>query len=145
MEPPKTRHGRRDVPISPTLVFKLRAHLATLPDSPDALVFATPKGQPLDPDNLRSRVVKPLAQEVGAPWAAFHTLRHTYTSLQLAQGANIVQLSRALGHHSPAFTLTVYTHLLPGDEVPALDLSDALSTGQRGGNVPHGSQTEIRE
>jgi integrase len=55
-------------------------------------------------------------------WAGFHTFRHTFASLHLSRGTNIVQLSRALGHHSPAFTLTRYTHLLPGDEAPALDL-----------------------
>ena len=30
--------------------------------------------------------------------------------------------------HSAAFTLQVYSHLLAGDEVPALDLSEALAT-----------------
>jgi integrase len=65
-------------------------------------------------------------QEIGAPWAAFHSLRHTYASIQLARGVSLLQLSRALGHHSAAFTLTRYTHLLPGDEVPALDLRDEL-------------------
>jgi hypothetical protein len=31
-----------------------------------------------------------------------------------------------LGHHSAAFTLSRYTHLLPGDEAPALDLDPLL-------------------
>jgi hypothetical protein len=30
-------------------------------------------------------------------------------------------MSRALGYHSPAFPLTRYTHLLPGEEAPALE------------------------
>jgi integrase len=58
------------------------------------------------------------------PWAGFHTFRHTFASLHLSQGTNLLQLSRALGHHSPAFTLTRYTHLLPGDEAPPLDVVD---------------------
>ena len=33
-----------------------------------------------------------------------------------------MQLSRALGHHSAAFTLSVYVHLLPGDEVAPLNV-----------------------
>lgn len=141
IEPPKSRHGRRNVPLPAALVFKLRAHLATLPESPDALVFPSQRSTPLDPDNLRSRVFKPLAEEVGAPWAGFHSLRHTYASLQLARGVNVLALSRALGHHSPSFTLSVYCHLLDGDEAPALDLSDALDPGQQKGNAAHGSQT----
>ncbi len=71
-------------------------------------------------------MVKPVMEEAGVPWAAFHTLRHTYASLQLACGVNVVQLSRALGHHSAAFTLDTYVHLLEGEEAPPLDLADVL-------------------
>jgi integrase len=123
IEPPKTRHGKRSVPVSPQLVSKLRAHLATLPDDPDQLVFASRRNTPLDPDNLRTRMLKALMEEIGAPWAAWHTLRHTYASLMIASGVNVVQLSHALGHHSAAFTLQRYVHLLKGDEAPALDLA----------------------
>jgi integrase len=49
-----------------------------------------------------------------------------YASLQLAAGTNVVQLSRALGHHSAAFTLDVYAHLLDGEEAPALELVAVL-------------------
>lgn len=132
IEPPKSRHGRRDVPLSRGLVDCLRAHLADVPDAEDALAFATASGTPLDADNLRRRVVKPLMGEAGAGWAAFHTLRHTFASLQLATGVNVVQLSRALGHHSAAFTLDTYCHLLGGEEAPALDLADALGRGNTG-------------
>jgi len=50
-------------------------------------------------------------EEAGAGWAGY-TLRHTYASLQLSRGVNVVQLSRALGHHSA--TLDTYVHLLEG-------------------------------
>ena len=119
--------------------------MADVPDTLEALVFASRNGTPLDPDNLRARILKPLMQEVGAGWAAWHTLRHTYASLQLAQGVNVLQLSRVLGHHSPAFTLSVYCHLLPGEQAPALNLAEALdggnAGGNAGGNVPHGIGT----
>jgi integrase len=127
IEPPKSRHGRRDVPLSRGLVDRLRAHLADLPDVPETLVFVSGNGTALDADNLRARTIKPVMEEAGAPWAAFHTMRHTYASLQLAAGANVVQLSRALGHHSASFTLDVYAHLLDGEDAPALDLSVVLS------------------
>jgi integrase len=128
VEPPKTRQGERQVPLSPELVAKLRTKRGeTESPTPDDLVFPSLTGTALDPNNLRTRILKPVAQEVGAPWAGFHTFRHTYASLMLAGGANVLQLSRALGHHSPAFTLTVYTHLLDGEHAPALDLSSELS------------------
>ena len=127
VEPPKTRHGKRSVPLPAPLVFKLREHLTGLSDlSAEALLFPSERGTPLDPDNLRARTFKALAEEVGAGWAGFHTLRHTFASLQLARGVNLLQLSRALGHHSAAFTLCRYAHLLEGDQAPPLDLSTEL-------------------
>jgi integrase len=123
IEPPKTKYGRREVRLPASLVYRLRAHLAALEDQDStALVFTNREGNPIEPNNLRRRALKPLAEEVDAPWAGFHTFRHTFASLHLSRGTNLLQLSRALGHHSAAFTLSRYTHLLPGDEAPALEL-----------------------
>jgi integrase len=127
VEPPKSRHGRRTIPLPQSLVFKLRDHLRELDqDVPDALVFPSRNNTPLDPDNMRRRILKPILAEVDFEQGGWHSLRHTYASLQLARGVNVLQLSRALGHHSPSFTLSVYTHLLPGDEAPPLDLAGGL-------------------
>jgi integrase len=129
-EPPKTRHGRREVRLPDSLAAKFRVYLADQSDqNSTAILFPTESGAPLDPSNLRPRVLKPLMRQAEAPWAGFHTFRHTFASLHLRRGTNLLQLSRALGHHSPAFTLSRYTHLLPGDEAPALDLSRDAATG----------------
>lgn len=58
IEPPKTRDGRRDVTVSPTLASKLRAHLAKLPTDADQIVFASQVGTPLDPDTMRRDFLK---------------------------------------------------------------------------------------
>lgn len=128
IEPPKTKYGRREIRLPAPLVYRLRAHLAALDDQDStALAFTNRDGNPIEPGNLRRRGLKPLVQEVDAPWAGFHTFRHTFASLHLSRGTNLLQLSRALGHHSAAFTLSRYTHLLPGDEAPALDLTGGES------------------
>jgi hypothetical protein len=78
-------------------------------------------GTPMSQGNLRSRVLVPAAQEAGVPWAGFHALRHSCASRLIASGRNIVQVSRWLGHHSPAFTLNTYAHLMDdgvGDALP---------------------------
>jgi integrase len=125
IEPPKTKYGRREVLLPPSLVSRLRIHLAEQADQDStALLFTNKAGGVIEPNNLRRRVLKPLVEEVNAPWAGFHTFRHTFASIHLSEGTNLLQLSRALGHHSAAFTLTRYTHLLPGDEAPALDLAE---------------------
>ncbi|MBS1886111.1 MAG: site-specific integrase [Actinobacteria bacterium] len=139
--PPKSRRGRRDVRLSPSLAKRVRAHLDSEPgaDSTDFFfksheVGGNPyevggdvgAGGPLCADDLRKRMLKPLVEEVGAPWAAFHTFRHTFASIHISEGTNIVALSKTLGHHSAAFTLSRYTHLLPGEFAPAIDLTVVL-------------------
>jgi hypothetical protein len=123
------------VPLPASLVCRLREHLGVLAVDEDQPLFPSAINTPLDPDNVRTRMLKPLVEEAGAPWAGWHTLRHTFASLQIARGANIVQLSRALGHHSPAFTLSVYAHLLEGEEAPALDLGIALQRASLNGSA----------
>jgi integrase len=114
IEPPKSRHGRRDVPLDRVLVHHLREHCAGM--DVDDLVFPSEAGTPLHHSNVLGRILRPVAGEIGAPWAGFHTFRHTCASILFERGANAVQVQRWLGHHSAAFTLATYVHLL-GDDV----------------------------
>jgi integrase len=51
IEPPKTKHGWREVRLSDSLAASLRAHLATQPDQDStAILFPNESGSPLDPD-----------------------------------------------------------------------------------------------
>ncbi|MGI8592952.1 MAG: tyrosine-type recombinase/integrase, partial [Solirubrobacteraceae bacterium] len=130
MAPPKTRHGRRDVPLSYDLVRELRERRrdAEWPRDDD-LVFPALTGVPLRYSNLRFRTLKPAAEEAGAPWAGFHTLRHGCASMLFERGANAKQVQRWLGHHSPSFTLATYVHLLSDELDAPLDLGDELGRG----------------
>jgi integrase len=120
--PPKTRHGKRAVPIDHALVMELRSGRGTAElSSDDDLVFPAANGMPLRQENVRRRVLGPTAEEAGVHWAGFHAFRHTCATRLFAQGRNAVQVQRWLGHHSPAFTLSVYVHLLDGDLGGALD------------------------
>jgi integrase len=51
-----------------------------------------------------------------------HTLRHTCASMLIKGGLSPLRLQRWMGHHSAAFTLEVYGHLLDGDLGPPLDI-----------------------
>lgn len=131
IQPPKSKYGRRDVPISARLVNELRARRADAErGGDDDLVFPSKAGTIMSVDNLRNRTLKPVAQEVGVPWAGFHTFRHTCASILFQRGANAVQVQRWLGHHSPAFTLATYVHLLDDHVGAPLDL-DAELRGNR--------------
>jgi len=54
----------------------------------------------------------PAAEEAGVQWAGFHAFRPHCASRLIAERRNVVQVARWLGHHSPAFTLDVYAHLM---------------------------------
>jgi integrase len=111
--PLKSRYARRDLPIAPELADKLAGHVAGR--EAGALVFSGPSGRPYDPHHLHLRVLVPACAEAGVEWAGFHTFRHTVATRMFATGRNAVQVQHWLGHHSAAFTLAVYVHLLDGD------------------------------
>jgi integrase len=86
------------------------------------------------------RIVKAAANQASVPWAGLHTLRHTCATILFRRSWNAVQVQGFLGHHSPAFTLATYLHLLPDDlpEPAFLDevaYVDVPHTAQVGGSV----------
>jgi integrase len=116
MGPPKSRYGRREVPLDHALVLALRdRHKATEWPGVEDPVFPASNGACLDAENLRRRVLKPIRGEACLPWLGFHAFRHTCATMLFAEGRNAVQVQRWLGHHSAAFTLARYVHLLDGD------------------------------
>lgn len=64
----------------------------------------------------------------GIPEATrFHDLRHSHASILISRGLSLRAVSRRLGHSSPALTLAVYSHVMPGDdERLAGGMQDAL-------------------
>jgi integrase len=131
MGPPKSKYGRREVPLERSLVSALRTHRRDS-DWPgdDDLVFAAGNGSPLNPANLYRDVLGPTREEANLTWVGFHTFRHTCATLLFGQGRNAVQVQRWLGHHSPAFTLATYTHLLNDDLGEPLTLPQSASKVQ---------------
>jgi len=80
-------------------------------------------------------VLTPAAKTAGVPSCGFHTLRHTCGTLLFRQGLNAKQVQLWLGHHSPAFTLATYVHLLPED-LPVIDVLAAEQGGNQVGTKP---------
>ena len=128
VQAPKSKHGRREIPLEHALVSELRRHRASTewPRDEDP-VFPSLTGTTLSPGNLRRRVLAPAAEEVGAPWAGFHTFRHTCASMLFERGANAKQVQRWLGHHSASFTLDTDVHLLSEPLELAVELDETTS------------------
>ena len=83
------------------------------PDSiPVAQIFKLPGGRPINSDYL-ARQFKRLLAEAGFPPMRLYDLRHTAATLALAAGVSAKVVSEQLGHATSAFTLDVYSHVLP--------------------------------
>ena len=79
----------------------------------DDLIFATPRGEPINEEYLVRKYFKPLLREAGLPNIRLYDLRHTSATLALTVGVAPKVVSEQLGHASAAFTLDTYSHVLP--------------------------------
>ena len=75
-----------------------------------ALVFTNEIGHHLQPKRVYLHFSK-IAEEIGAPDARVHDLRHTFAVLSLQNGDDVKTVQMNLGHASAAFTLDVYGHV----------------------------------
>jgi integrase len=131
----KTRSARRQIPLTPQLATLLGQHRATSPfNSNRDWVFATRNGTPLAHRNVQrsalSRAVHAAGLEQDGTRLRFHDLRHTFAShLIVDLNLDVVQVSRMLGHASPATTLDIYAHLFD-DARHAADIRTRMSRSE---------------
>ena len=130
---PKTKHGRRNVAISPWLVAELRTHrtrqqerrlslgMGRAPE--DSLVFARWDGSTRAPHWLTQKFA--LAMDALKIDCTLHGLRHTHVSHLVASGLDVLTISRRIGHASPTITLSVYGHLFANTDARAAEIMEA--------------------
>jgi integrase len=117
---PKTKAGRRDITLPAIVIEALRERRRELLEwrmrlglgrlGPEDLLFPSPDGSPAKPNTL-SVGWSNFAARIGMPEVTFHALRHTHASQLIAQGVDIVTISKRLGHANPTVTLAIYAHL----------------------------------
>ena len=131
---PKSQRSIRTVAMSPKLRVALELHRLQCPRSQHDLVFCTKDGQPMHAENMIRREFLPALSRAELRRIRFHDLRHTYTTLLIAQGENPKLIQAQLGHASIETTLDRYGHLLPDSHQHLGDRLDAQVFGQ--GNDP---------
>lgn len=127
---PKTRNSVRRVDLPEFLVTEHKKWRLRCPKGELDLVFPNGAGNPESHSNLLARGFYPALRRAGLRKIRFHDLRHTFASLMLANGEDIVRVSRLLGHASPTITLNVYSHLLPREHYGSTDRLAQLVYGQ---------------
>ena len=108
----------------------LEAYLRGKNDISEELVFRSPEGTILDPDNLYHRMFLPVLAKAGIRKIRLHDLRHTFGSLLLQNGASIVYVKEQMGHSSIQVTVDTYGHLIPGANVSFVDRLDSIPTDE---------------
>ncbi len=93
---PKTGRSKRDVIIHEGLEEILRKH-APPEAAPNAFVFTTTTGAPIDEANFHRRVWLPALRKLKIRERPFYNTRHTYVSTLLAAGAKPLFVCRQTG------------------------------------------------
>lgn len=129
------KKGWRTVNLPPPVVDSLLAHrkrqdneghLAGKFWQEHDLVFCTPVGTALDPDNHR-RAFKTLVESAGLGCLSPNELRHSAATIMLAQGVPLNVVSKVLGHTSIRIAADVYGHTVASQtEAAAAAMATAL-------------------
>ncbi|SKB07652.1 site-specific integrase [Aeromicrobium choanae] len=128
--PPKTQGSLRTVSLPPSVVDRLREHMAAhTGDGPDALVFAHPDGAPVN-RSQRGRMFDRARRAVGRPDLRWHDLRHTGSTLAARAGASISELQHRLGHSTFAAAMR-YQHASADRDRELADRLDTYASAQQ--------------
>lgn len=123
------RGKTREAPLPDSLGRKLSAHIEAHPPVEITLPWRKPDGKPT---TVKLLFVRPdgkvwhrknighfwgcARRAAGAPATrenAMHGLRHTYASVILHRGVDVIKLAAWLGHTDAGFTLRYYGHFIP--------------------------------
>jgi integrase len=144
--PPKTETGNRTVALSGWLVAELGAYLGSRPADPDALVFATRTGGPLNPSNVRRDIWLKLVKRAGVRSFDMYSLRHTFASLGRVAGEEAFNVARAMGHSRSTLVDQVYAHALPSGMASVAERVTARALGeQRKLRLIEGGPKDVRK
>lgn len=127
---PKTRAGRRVVPLPKFVMDELQEHMNTYAGQ---YVFTGRDGGQVRANVFRARQFTKAKQAIEHPELRIHDLRHTAVSLWIAQGVDLLRIKKWAGHTTATFTLDRYGHLFEDENEAVLLRLDASITGAHAG------------
>lgn len=119
---PKTAKGYRRVETTPNVIASLGERGAD-----NDFVFTNASGGPVNYQTFYTEHWKPAcARAELRPLPKIHGLRHWAASYMLSQGADIFEISRALGHNDISVTTGTYGHLVVSRTRPTVTHATAM-------------------
>ena len=105
---PKTVNSIRDVEIIDVLLAHIKTH-RELCRAEQVYMFETYKGEPFNTtDKISVWYWKPLLESLGIPYRNLYQMRHTFASMMISNGEDILCVSNMLGHKDSSMTLEKY-------------------------------------
>ncbi|MDU5211109.1 MAG: site-specific integrase [Clostridium sp.] len=136
LQSPKTKYSTRDIPLPDNLIpilnkvksiklkNKLKAGGSYNKEYSD-LYFLTEDGNLIYPSNL-NKSWKFFLARLDIPYKKFHSLRHTYATMQFRSNIPLKTVSKLLGHSKIDITANTYTHVLKEDLDKSADIFNVL-------------------
>lgn len=119
-EYPKTDAGRRTIPSGPILAETAKEWIAVKSQMIEDMGLMPTMRMPLMSDGPRPHAYNTwrkhwlkFIDENGFSGIRPYSLRHTFATLNLANGENIKTVSVLMGHESPSYTLDLYAGYVP--------------------------------
>ncbi len=134
---PKTASSKRSMPISNTTAELLKNYRIWQDDNKITFgngwnisdrLFTTADGFPIHPDTVTGWFRK-FVQRIGLPEVTVHGLRHTFITLLISKGVDIVTVSNLAGHAQPSTTINMYAHAVSERKASAVEAVGDLFSG----------------
>lgn len=129
VQPPKTDAGRRRIFIPPILVQVLKKYHTRYLENKlrfgkdfidSGYVVTHLNGKPLTPQGISNCYLR-FTKRIPLKYINFHSLRHCYSSLLIAQGENPKVVQKNLGHATLEMTLMSYSHAFESSQKMAAE------------------------
>jgi integrase len=123
--PPKNQNAYRIVPLPPETVMELRRWKLQCPPTPEGYVWVNALGQAMK-KITGNYILKNCCRRAGVKHLSLKCLRHTFASQYISLGTSASEVSKMMGHYSPAFTLSTYTHWTNEKTTSQVKLADLI-------------------
>lgn len=97
---PKSKNGRRDVPLSTAMAQQLWSQRG----GDDELLFTSALGHRLDQSRVWKEVITPTSTSAGVPWVGFHTFRSVGGAPACSRAARSIAGSTVVGDNAQAMS-----------------------------------------